>query len=435
MNTKLTAAALAGSFAAALAIAASPVFAGPVAEQPGKEQVLRRLARRQERLRRRRRHHLRRHLQGRLSGQCLEICRQGHLRCDADPEGHGLARPDQELSAPSRLFIPPPARGRDQAISHYRKRPHASLLEACPLRPASASSRSISPTSCPAAAESASSRSMPKTTWAQADRRMRCCATLRERFALSVHGVGLSIGGEAPLDREHLSRLKALCDRYRARKLLRASRLVVAWRGLSERSAAPALYESNARPHRRPCRSGAGRRSSARCCWKIRPPICNSRKATFRKPNSCREIARRTGCGLLLDVNNVFVQAQNHGTSPEAYLDAFPLARVKEIHLGGHDEQSDETGAPLLIDAHGSPVADPVWSLFGRGDRRHRAAADADRMGQRRAGFRNACGRGGSRRPHPRARRKAQGGLTCSPIRRPISQPPCSIRIGRCRRG
>ena len=60
----------------------------------------------------------------------------------------------------------------------------------------------------------------------------------------------------------------------------------------------------------------------------------------------------------------MFVQAQNHGTSPEAYLDAFPLARVKEIHLGGHDEQSDETGAPLLIDAHGSPVADPVWSLY-----------------------------------------------------------------------
>ena len=57
-------------------------------------------------------------------------------------------------------------------------------------------------------------------------------------------------------------------------------------------------------------------------------------------------------------------QAKNHGTSPEAYLDAFPLDRVKEIHLGGHDEQSDETGAPLLIDAHGSPVADPVWPLY-----------------------------------------------------------------------
>ncbi len=147
------------------------------------------------------------------------------------------------------------------------------------------------------------------------------------------------------------------------------------------------------------------------------------------------QIARRTGCGLLLDVNNVFVQAKNHGTSAEAYLDAFPLARVKEIHLGGHDEQSDETGAPLLIDAHGSPVADPVWSLYRACHRRRRAAADPDRMGQRRAGFRNARRRGGGRGPHPCARRKATGGLTCLPHRRPISHAPCSIRIVRCRRG
>jgi uncharacterized protein (UPF0276 family) len=60
----------------------------------------------------------------------------------------------------------------------------------------------------------------------------------------------------------------------------------------------------------------------------------------------------------------VFVSAINHGTDPAAYLTAFPLARVKEIHLGGHDAQNDDAGAPLLIDAHSTPVADPVWTLY-----------------------------------------------------------------------
>ncbi|HWV52472.1 DUF692 domain-containing protein, partial [Pseudorhodoplanes sp.] len=89
-------------------------------------------------------------------------------------------------------------------------------------------------------------------------------------------------------------------------------------------------------------------------------------ESTIPETEFLAEIARRTGCGLLLDVNNVFVQAVNHSTSAEAYLDAFPLSRVKEIHLGGHDAQEDETGAPLLIDAHGAPVADPVWALYER---------------------------------------------------------------------
>jgi hypothetical protein len=86
--------------------------------------------------------------------------------------------------------------------------------------------------------------------------------------------------------------------------------------------------------------------------------------STFGETDFLAEIAHHSGCGLLLDVNNVFVSAKNHGTDPYAYLAAFPLSRVKEIHLGGHDEQTDDSGAPLLIDAHGAPVADPVWALY-----------------------------------------------------------------------
>ena len=73
---------------------------------------------------------------------------------------------------------------------------------------------------------------------------------------------------------------------------------------------------------------------------------------------------RRTGCGLLFDVNNVFVSATNQQTDPLSYINAFPLAQVGEIHLGGHHEDQDETGAPLLIDSHGAMVVDPVWALY-----------------------------------------------------------------------
>ena len=76
------------------------------------------------------------------------------------------------------------------------------------------------------------------------------------------------------------------------------------------------------------------------------------------------EITRRTGCGLLLDVNNVFVSATNQKTDPISYINAFPLDDVGEIHLGGHDEDEDDHGAPLLIDSHGREVVDPVWALY-----------------------------------------------------------------------
>ena len=78
------------------------------------------------------------------------------------------------------------------------------------------------------------------------------------------------------------------------------------------------------------------------------------------------ELVARTGCGLLLDVNNVFVQATNHGFRACAYIDAFPVEHVGEMHLGGHDHDFDADGATLLIDDHGRAVADPVWALYGR---------------------------------------------------------------------
>jgi uncharacterized protein (UPF0276 family) len=77
-------------------------------------------------------------------------------------------------------------------------------------------------------------------------------------------------------------------------------------------------------------------------------------------------IVKRTGCGLLLDVNNVYVSSVNHQFSPEAYLDAFPITHVGEIHLAGHAPDKDEMGRELLIDAHDRKVADVVWKLYER---------------------------------------------------------------------
>lgn len=193
---------------------------------------------------------------------------------------------------------------------------------------------------------------------------------LRERFALSVHGVGLSIGGEAPLDRDHLSRLKMLCDRYNPESFSEH----LAWSShFSEGFGEVYLNDLLPLPYNKKTLDRIVAhvdqvQDALRREMLLENPstYLQFEESGIPETDFLAEISHRTGCGLLLDVNNVFVQAQNHGTSPERYLDAFPLARVKEIHLGGHDEQSDEIGAPLLIDAHGSPVADPVWSLYAR---------------------------------------------------------------------
>jgi hypothetical protein len=87
-------------------------------------------------------------------------------------------------------------------------------------------------------------------------------------------------------------------------------------------------------------------------------------ESTMSETDFLRELVRRSGCGLLLDVNNVFVSAINHGYSALSYLADYPLEHVGEIHLAGHAEQADDEGDLLLIDSHDGPVADAVWKLF-----------------------------------------------------------------------
>ncbi|RAI40254.1 DUF692 domain-containing protein [Rhodoplanes roseus] len=190
-------------------------------------------------------------------------------------------------------------------------------------------------------------------------------SALRERYALSIHGVGLSIGGLRPLDGEHLARLKALCARHPPASFSEH----LAWSSHGEvfyNDLLPLPYtpETLARvcEHVDAVQAALGREM----LLENPSTYVLFETSTIAETDFLREVARRTGCGLLLDVNNVVVSATNHGTSAEAYLNAFPLERVKEIHLGGHAETHDDAGAPLLIDAHGTPVADPVWTLYER---------------------------------------------------------------------
>jgi uncharacterized protein (UPF0276 family) len=186
---------------------------------------------------------------------------------------------------------------------------------------------------------------------------------LREHYALSVHGVGLSIGSPAALDRAHLARLKSLCDRYEPESFSEH----LAWSthdGVYFNDLLPLPYTpetlSRIVSHVDEVQAVLGRQML------LENPSTYVRfaESEISEPEFLAEIARRTGCGLLLDVNNVFVQAANHGLDARAYLHDFPLAHVCEIHLAGHAEQTDDAGAPLLIDAHGSPVTEPVWALY-----------------------------------------------------------------------
>jgi uncharacterized protein len=192
---------------------------------------------------------------------------------------------------------------------------------------------------------------------------------IRERYPLSLHGVGLSIGSPGPLDRAHIQRLAAVAKRFEPTLVSEH----LAWSThegafLNDLLPLPYTDETLTRvsEHIDEVQNALGR------TMLLENPSTYLvfAESTWAETDFLREIARRTGCGLLLDVNNVFVSAVNHGFDPELYLADFPLAAVGEIHLAGSADDTDDAGLPLLIDAHNSPVRDPVWSLYSATIRR-----------------------------------------------------------------
>ncbi len=186
---------------------------------------------------------------------------------------------------------------------------------------------------------------------------------LAERFPISVHGVGLSIGGEGDLDANHLARLRHLVGWLNPASFSEH----LAWSTHDSHffnDLLPLPYTqatlSRVCDHIDQVQDTVGRRM----LLENPSTYLAFAESEMAEVDFLAEIARRTGCGLLLDVNNVFVSATNQNTDARSYIDAFPLDQVGEVHLGGHDEDADETGAPLLIDSHGKPVVDLVWALY-----------------------------------------------------------------------
>ncbi|WFE74234.1 DUF692 domain-containing protein [Roseinatronobacter sp. S2] len=185
---------------------------------------------------------------------------------------------------------------------------------------------------------------------------------LRADHALSLHGVGLSIGGAQGLNPAHLDRLRQLIDRYQPESFsehLAWSSHGAAW--LNDLLPLPYTQETLTTI----CTHIDQVQDRLGCRMLLENPATyvTFEQSTWSETDFLTEITRRTGCGLLLDINNVFVSATNHRFDARAYLAAFPLTAVGEIHLAGHDTEDLPSG-PLLIDSHGAPVADPVWALY-----------------------------------------------------------------------
>ena len=186
---------------------------------------------------------------------------------------------------------------------------------------------------------------------------------IRENYALSVHGVGMSIGGENNIDTDHLARLKAVVHRYEPGMVSEH----LAWSThddifYNDLLPVPYTKETLQRviEHVQIVQEALGRQIL------IENPSTYVvfEQSTMSEVDYMAEIAERSGCGLLFDVNNVFVSATNHQTSPTDYIESYPLHLVQELHLGGHAEDKDDAGRKLLIDAHDREIADDVWDLY-----------------------------------------------------------------------
>jgi hypothetical protein len=185
---------------------------------------------------------------------------------------------------------------------------------------------------------------------------------LRREYPVSVHGVALSLGSAEELDRVHLGRLKALIERIEP--VLVSEHLAwTAMGGVYLNDLLPLPYTEESLDvfcrHVGEAQEVLGRR----LLIENSSSYLRFRHSTMPEAEFLSETARRTGCGILCDVNNLYVSARNFRLDPIAYLDALPAAAIGEIHLAGHHAAED---VDVLIDDHGSRVAQPVWELYAQ---------------------------------------------------------------------
>lgn len=200
--------------------------------------------------------------------------------------------------------------------------------------------------------------------FADGGRQIEVLDAVRCNYGISLHGVGLSIGSADGLNDEHLRHLRRLVERVQPGLVSEH----LSW------SAVDGVFSNDLLPM--PHTSEALAHFSARVSqvqdFLQRQILIENVSSYLRFPEDTMtewqflaELAQHSGCGILLDVNNVYVSAQNHGFDADAYIAAIPVTLIQEIHLAGHTVIADEDGA-LLVDTHDAPVADPVWALYRR---------------------------------------------------------------------
>lgn len=194
---------------------------------------------------------------------------------------------------------------------------------------------------------------------------LRQLERMRSRWPLSVHGVGLSIGSDGPLDINHLERLAAAVERFEPRWVSEH----LAWSshgGVFLNDLLPLPYD--AATLNRVCDhiDQVQARLKRRLLIENPSTYVELLGSTMNEAQFLFELVRRSGCGLLLDVNNAYVSGVNHRREPWTLIEALPADSVDEIHLAGFAEDRDGAGDRLLIDHHGAPVDDAVWSLYRR---------------------------------------------------------------------
>ncbi len=186
--------------------------------------------------------------------------------------------------------------------------------------------------------------------------------TIRRNYPISLHGVGLSLGSARGIDLEHLARLKDACDRIAPAMVSEH----LSWSigdGIYLNDLLPLPHDEEALAI---VATNIQRTQDA-----LKRPILIENlanyvgyaRSTMSEPEFLAELVARTGCGLLLDINNVYVSACNIGFDAQSYIHALPQEAIGEIHLAGHLE-NDTLDGPVLIDNHGSRVAAEVWSLY-----------------------------------------------------------------------
>ena len=188
---------------------------------------------------------------------------------------------------------------------------------------------------------------------------------IREHYPLSLHGVALSIGGESPLDEAHLDRLAALIVRYDPASFSEH----LAWSshgGVFLNDLLPVPYDRSTLARVCDHIDRVQERLQRRMLLENPATYVEFVASTMSEAQFLSEVLQRTGCGLLLDVNNVHVSCVNRGRDGLAFIDQLPLDSVGEVHLAGFALDQDAAGAPLLIDSHGSQVDELVWRLYER---------------------------------------------------------------------